>query len=118
LAAASMAEAAGGLKVNKARMRKNIEATLGAVFAERAMVLLGAALGRDVAYELVEEGARKSIAERRRLAEVLAEIPEVSKVLDKKTLRELEAPEKYLGVAIELRKRLLSGESAAKSKKK
>ena len=43
-----------------------------------------------------------------RLAEVLAETPEVSKVLDSKALRDLETPEGYLGVADALRKRLLS----------
>ena len=36
LAAASMAEVAEGLTVDKARMRSNIEATHGAIFAERA----------------------------------------------------------------------------------
>ncbi|HXQ27514.1 MAG TPA: 3-carboxy-cis,cis-muconate cycloisomerase [Candidatus Acidoferrales bacterium] len=108
LAAASMAEAAGGLDVNKARMREDIDATRGAIFAERAMMLLGAALGRDVAYKLLEEATRKSTAQQRRLAEVLAETPEVSKVLDSKALRDLETPEGYLGVADALRKRLLS----------
>ena len=108
LAIASMAEAAEGLDVDGARMRENIEATRGAVFAERATMLLGAVLGRDVAHKILEEATRRSAAEKRRLAEVLAEIPEVTRVLDSKTLRNLEKPEEYLGVAEDFRKRLAS----------
>jgi 3-carboxy-cis,cis-muconate cycloisomerase len=108
-AAASMAEAAEGLEVYPARMRENIEATHGAVFAERAMILLGASLGRDAAHKLVGEAAQKSAAEERRLTEVLSEMPEVVRALDRKTLEELERPEDYLGVAEALRKRLLGG---------
>ncbi|HEY6185398.1 MAG TPA: 3-carboxy-cis,cis-muconate cycloisomerase, partial [Terriglobales bacterium] len=49
LAAASMAEVAEGLSINAARMRSNIDATHGVIFAERAAMLLGAKLERDVA---------------------------------------------------------------------
>ncbi|MGD1210579.1 MAG: 3-carboxy-cis,cis-muconate cycloisomerase [Candidatus Acidiferrales bacterium] len=116
LAVASMAEAAEGLDVDKERMRENIGATRGAIFAERAAMLLGASLGRDAAHKLVEEAVRRSAVEGRRLAEVLAEMPEVTRVLDGKALRDLGSPEAYLGVADKLRKRLVSG--AGDSKKK
>ena len=45
----SMAEVAEGLTVDAARMRRNIESTSGAVFAERAVMLLAPELGRDAA---------------------------------------------------------------------
>ncbi|HXJ16804.1 MAG TPA: lyase family protein, partial [Candidatus Polarisedimenticolia bacterium] len=109
LAIASMAEAADGLDVDSARMRANIDATRGAVFAERATMLLGAALGRDVAHKILEVATRRSTAEKRRLAEVLAEIPEVTRVLDSEVLRDLEKPEDYLGAAEEFRERLVAG---------
>jgi 3-carboxy-cis,cis-muconate cycloisomerase len=108
VAAASMAEAAEGLDVRETQMRANIEATRGAVFAERAMILLAAALGRDAAHTLVEKAAKQSAAEGRHLAEALAEIPEVTKTLDAQALRDLETPQAYLGVTEELRKRLRS----------
>jgi 3-carboxy-cis,cis-muconate cycloisomerase len=108
VAAASMAEAAEGLDVREKQMRANIEATRGAVFAERAMILLAAALGRDAAHTLVEKAAKQSAPQGRHLAEALAEIPEVTKILDAQTLRELETPQAYLGVTEELRKRLRS----------
>jgi 3-carboxy-cis,cis-muconate cycloisomerase len=109
LAAASMAEVAEGLTVDEKQMRANLEATRGAIFAERAMMLLGPALGRDVAHRIMEEASRRSAAQRRHLSEVLGEMPEVAKVLDSSAIRRLEVPEEYLGVAEEFRQRLLSG---------
>jgi 3-carboxy-cis,cis-muconate cycloisomerase len=108
VAASSMAEAAEGLDVQEARMRANMDATHGAVFAERAMILLGAAMGRDAAHKILEQAAKQSAAEGRHLADALAEIPEVMKILDAETLRDLETPQAYLGVAETLRKRMLS----------
>ena len=108
VAVASMAEVAEGLSVDSARMRANLEATNGAIFAERAMMLLAPKLGRDVAHKLLEATSRKSVAEKRRLKDVLAEMPEVTRHLDKTTLAGLESPELYLGNAETFRKRLLS----------
>jgi 3-carboxy-cis,cis-muconate cycloisomerase len=116
LAVASMAEAAEGLDVEKERMRENIDATHGAIFAERAAMLLGASLGRDAAHKLLEEALRRSVAEGGGLADVLAGMPEVARVLDAKVLSDLESPEAYLGVAEELRKRLVSGADDSKKK--
>ena len=107
LALRSMAEAAEGLRVNAQRMRLAIEATHGTIFAEKASLLLGAKLGRERAQGIVQQAVRQTGRRQRRLAEVLTEMPEVSKVLDKQILGGLEAPEEYLGVAERLRKRLL-----------
>ena len=108
-ALASMTEVAEGFTIDPRRMQRNIEATRGLIFAERAMMLLGPALGRDVAHKLIEDAIRKSTAQDRRLAEVLGEIREVSKALDPEVLARLESPEEYLGVAKEFRTSLLSG---------
>jgi len=108
LAIASMTEVAEGLSVNSAKMRSNIEATRGTIFAEKAMMVLGQKLGRDTAHKLLEEATRRSIAESRRLSEVLADTPEIALHLDAERLRNLENPEEYLGVADEFRKRLLT----------
>lgn len=109
LAAASMAEVAEGLAVDAARMRANIDATHGTIFAERAMMLLAQKLGRDAAHKILEEATRSSSAQKRRLAEVLAEMPEVTKHIDPAGLRDLEMPEQYLGVAREFQRRAQSG---------
>jgi 3-carboxy-cis,cis-muconate cycloisomerase len=115
LAAASMAEVVEGLTVDEARMRTNIDATRGVIFAERAMMLLGPAVGRDVAHKVIEEATRKSVAQGRRLVEVLRETPEVTRVLDSTALQQLEAPEEYLGVADAFRTRLLFSAERRKS---
>jgi 3-carboxy-cis,cis-muconate cycloisomerase len=116
LAAASMAEVAQGLTVDAERMRENIAATRGAIFAERAMILLGRAVGRDAAYRILEEATRRSVEQKQHLAEVLAETPEVTAHLDAATIRELEDPKQYLGVAEAFRQRLLTNHPQATSK--
>ena len=108
VAVASMAEAAEGLSVDTEKMRANIEHTNGLIFAERAMMLLGAKIGRDVAHKILEGAARKSVNEGRNLAAVLAEIPEVTAHLSAADLKQLATPEQYLGCAEVFRKVLLA----------
>jgi 3-carboxy-cis,cis-muconate cycloisomerase len=105
LAVASMAEVAEGMIVDPARMRANIDATRGVIFAERVVMLLGASLGRDAAHKLLEHASRRSVAEKRRLVEVLEEIPEITRAIPLDVLRKLDTPEDYLGSAKEFQKR-------------
>ncbi|MGA2746970.1 MAG: 3-carboxy-cis,cis-muconate cycloisomerase [Candidatus Sulfotelmatobacter sp.] len=106
VAIASMAEVAEGLSVDAQRMRLNMGNTNGAIFAERAMMLLGAKLGRDAAHKVLEMAVRKSVKEGRHLAAVLAEAPEVTAHLSRAELNDLEMPEQYLGSAEAFRKAL------------
>jgi 3-carboxy-cis,cis-muconate cycloisomerase len=108
VAIASIAEAAEGLSVDTEKMRGNIQNTNGLIFAERAMMLLGSMLGRDVAHKILEGAARKSVDEGRTLAAVLAEIPEVTVHLSPADLKQLEMPEQYLGSAEAFRVALLT----------
>ena len=119
LAVASMAEVAEGLTVDASRMRTNIEATRGTIFAERAAMALGKKLGRDAAHKILEQATRKSVAQGRHLAEVLAEMPEVAGQIDAATLHQMEVPEEYLGTADEFRRSLLSphGQGSSGDKK-
>ncbi|MEO8661071.1 MAG: 3-carboxy-cis,cis-muconate cycloisomerase [Bryobacteraceae bacterium] len=80
----SMAEVLEGLRVNSVRMRQNIEATRGAVFAEKAMMMLAPEIGREAAHQAV--------------GEALPDLPG------------LRVPEDYLGSAEEFRRRLLGSE--------
>jgi 3-carboxy-cis,cis-muconate cycloisomerase len=108
VAIASMAEVAEGLLVDTQKMRVNIERTNGLIFAERAMMLLGSKLGRDVAHKILDAATTKSISEGRNLASVLAEIPEVSAHLSSAELKQLEVSEQYLGSAEAFRKALVA----------
>lgn len=107
VALAAMAEVAEGLKVNPARMRENLQATRGTIFAERAMILLAGVVGRVKAHELLSSAARRCEAERRSLVEILATMPDVQKHLDPATLKEIDAPEQYLGSTEGFRQALL-----------
>ena len=86
----SVAEVAEGLTVDAARMRANIETTRGAVFAERAVMMLAPELGREAARQKVE-----------------AAIQDTGMPPD---LPDLHAPEEYLGSAEAFRRRLLQGD--------
>ena len=108
LAISTMVEVTEGLHVNIARMRENIDATRGTVFAEQAMMLLAEKLGRDVAYKTVEEAVRESIIARRDFVDVLAGMTEVTGVWDTSLLKTLRSPEGYLGMAEDLRRNLVS----------
>jgi 3-carboxy-cis,cis-muconate cycloisomerase len=108
VAIASMAEATEGLSVDLQKMRLNIENTNGAIFAERAMMLLAAKLGRDVAHKILNAAVKKSAEEGRNLSAVLAGIPEVTIHLGPAELQQLETPEQYLGSADAFRKALVS----------
>jgi 3-carboxy-cis,cis-muconate cycloisomerase len=108
VAISSMAEVAEGLSVDEEKMRLNIQNTNGLIFAERAMMLLGSKLGRDVAHKLVEGAARRSVNENRNLAAVLAEIPEVTAQLSAADLKQLETPGQYLGSAETFRQALIA----------
>lgn len=89
VAAESMAEVAEGLTVDAERMRRNIDSTKGAVFAEKAMLLLAPEMGRDAAHKLVAETIRDTGS------------PPNSPGLTK--------PEDYLGSAEAFRLRLIKG---------
>jgi 3-carboxy-cis,cis-muconate cycloisomerase len=108
LAIASITEVAQGLSVDAERMRANIERTNGVIFAERAMMLLGPKVGRDVAHKILETATERSVIDGRHLATVLAEMPEVTAHLDLAELHRLETPEQYLGSADAFREVLVA----------
>jgi len=99
VATASITEITEGLSVDSAQMRSNIEATLGTIFAEKAMLLLAQNLGRDTAYKLLEEATRQAVEQKKPLAKVLGEMPEVARHIDEATLNKLDVAEDYLGSA-------------------
>ncbi|HTZ74183.1 MAG TPA: adenylosuccinate lyase family protein [Candidatus Aquilonibacter sp.] len=110
LALNSMQEAAGGLRVDRARMEKNIASTQGAVFAERAMMMLGAQLGRDSAHALLEEAVRQAEQNEMNLTDTLAAMTQVTAILPREQLSELTDPKSYLGAAETFRKQLLASD--------
>jgi 3-carboxy-cis,cis-muconate cycloisomerase len=99
VAAASIAEITEGLSVDSAQMRRNIDATLGTIFAEKVMLLLGQNLGRDIAHKLLEEATGRAVAQHQPLTRVLSDMPEVTRHIDQATINKLDVAEDYLGSA-------------------
>ncbi len=109
-AAAAMAAVLEGLSVDPARMRANLHATRGVVFAERAVTLLTPPLGREAAHAIVTAAVEDARAGGRRFGEALAAVPEAAAALGADGLRDLERPEAYLGESEALRAHLLRAE--------
>ena len=69
----ALAGAAAGLVVDTARMRRNIEAMDGLVFAEAAAMLLAPHLGKARAQALLESLSRRAVSEQRPLLTLVQE---------------------------------------------
>jgi 3-carboxy-cis,cis-muconate cycloisomerase len=104
VAAASMAEAAEGLIVNPARMKDNLDATHGSIFAEKAALLLSEKTGREAAHLILERATDPARLRNRTLSQTLAEMPEAQ--LEKNAFAKLEEAQDYLGSADEFTNRL------------
>jgi adenylosuccinate lyase len=77
----------GGLVVDPARMRRNLDASHGLVFSQRVLLaLVAAGLSRDEAYRVVQRNALAAWDEERDFHELVAADPEVAGRLDPQTL--------------------------------
>jgi 3-carboxy-cis,cis-muconate cycloisomerase len=109
-ALSSVADAVSGLVVDPERMRANLDATRGVIFAERAMMLLAPALGRDAARRIIEGAVDAATSGEDTFAHALAANADAARVLGASELATLDSPEAYLGAAEELRKTLLAND--------
>ncbi|MET9381209.1 3-carboxy-cis,cis-muconate cycloisomerase [Streptomyces sp. NPDC002928] len=97
------AELTEGLRVQPDVMRRHLGLTHGLIVSERLSAELAGVLGRARAKELLTDLARRTYSERRTLAELLAEEPELKDV----DLDELTDPARYTGSAGALTDRAL-----------
>ena len=72
-AASALADAIAGLEVDTARMRANIDALQGLVFAEALTAAFAREIGKPRAHALVEQLSRRVLADRRSLREAALE---------------------------------------------
>jgi 3-carboxy-cis,cis-muconate cycloisomerase len=106
-ALAALADAASDLSVDVKQMRANIDRTNGTIFAERAMALLLAPLGKKKAEGFIGEALAEARKGSMTFGAALSAIPEVVRVLDSDVLRRIDVPEDYLGAAELFRAQLL-----------
>ncbi len=90
---------AGGLIVDAARMRKNLDMTGGLIVAEAVMMAVAEKIGRGPAHDCVYAACRKALEGGTMLLDELRKTPEVTAVLDDATLQRLVDPAQYLGSA-------------------
>jgi len=88
-----------GLIVDEARMRENLGVSRGLIVAEAVMMGLAPHMGRQQAHDVVYAACRQVNEHGGSLAEVLANMPDVTRHLDRAAIDRLTAPENYLGMA-------------------
>ena len=106
-ALAAIVELAEGLEVDAARMRVNLDATGGLIMAEAVTFALAEEIGKSDAHHLVEAAAKKAVAGKQHLRDVLASDPKVTAHLGADKLAKLFDPMAYQGVSQALIDRLL-----------
>ena len=109
-ALAAIVDAIEHLHVDADRMRTNIAATHGTVFAERAMTMLAPIVGRDTAAELIANAVAQARIGSRTFAAALAANPRVTAALEPVDMSDLDKPEAYLGAAEQFRRHLIDHE--------
>jgi len=108
-ALATMSATIENLSVYRDRMRANLAATHGVIFAEKAALLLTPTFGRESARTMAADAARDAVAQGRPMSEILAG----TDGLTEEQLADLDNPYDYLGAAEEFRRKLLEEDNAA-----
>ncbi|MGM4988020.1 class-II fumarase/aspartase family protein [Tardiphaga sp. 841_E9_N1_2] len=112
LTASSLANAKfmlAGLVVHEKRMLENLDLTRGLIVAEAVMMAAAPKLGRQHAHDVVYDACRKAIEGGGQLADILAEVPEITEALGgKEAIRRHCDPANYLGLCGPMVDRVLS----------
>jgi len=98
----------GGLVVDEARMRKNLDLTSGLIVAEAVMMGLAPHIGRQHAHDVVYGACRIVNEKGGTLADALAKDPAITKHLDRAAIDRLTDPANYLGMAPQMVDRVLA----------
>ncbi len=106
------------LEVDAARMRRNLEATHGLIFAEAVTMALASHISKSSARKLLDAASRKARESGKHLREVLAQERAVTEVLSPAELDRLFAPENYLGVAEQWVDRVIDSSRKDSSRKR
>ncbi len=109
----SMRHLAAGLSVDPVRMRANLAAAGGSIFAERVMLAAAPALGRDRARALAAEVASRARASGEPIGKIIGRTPELTAVLSAHDLESIDRPEAFLGQAEAWRSRMVAAARAA-----
>jgi 3-carboxy-cis,cis-muconate cycloisomerase len=104
-----------GLRVDAERMRANLDATRGLIYAEAVSTALARALGHATAHQLVERACRQALETRRHLQEVVLSDPEITGHLSAGELQSLFDPRLHVRAAARLVDQALAAATAGLS---
>jgi 3-carboxy-cis,cis-muconate cycloisomerase len=97
-----LVEVLRGLRLDPARMRRNLDLGGGLIMAEAVMLNLGQAIGRQHAHDVVYDAAQAAFVEGRSFAELLAVDPRVSPHLGANEIAALLDPTAYTGLCADM----------------
>ncbi|PVX79961.1 3-carboxy-cis,cis-muconate cycloisomerase [Paraburkholderia unamae] len=100
--------ALGGLIVDTAQMRRNLDITKGLIVAEAVMMALAPAIGRQQAHDIVYDACRTVAGKGGTLAEALIALPAVAQHFDRAAIERMTDPTNYLGLAPQLADRAVA----------
>ncbi len=98
----------GGLQVDPARMRANLNLTKGLTQSEAVMMGLGPYLGRQLAHDLVYDICRDVVAGKGTFLDLLANHPQISPHIGREALAGFLDPANYVGLSGEMVDRVLA----------
>src|SRR6266853_317500 len=111
-----LVEVVKGLRLDPARMRKNLDLGGGLIMAEAVMLNLGQTIGRQHAHDVVYDAAQAAFVEGKSFGMLLAADPRVTAHLSVQQIEALLDPAGYTGLCAEMardaaaRARTLAGE--------
>ncbi len=108
-----LGEVLRGLRLDPARMRRNLELGGGLIMAEAVMLHLGGAIGRQHAHDAVYDAAQAAFVEGRSFASLLAADPRVTAHLDAGSIAALLDPTAYTGLCADMARTAASRARAA-----
>jgi adenylosuccinate lyase len=108
-----LGEVLRGLRLDPARMRRNLDLGGGLIMAEAVMLQLGATIGRQHAHDVVYDAAQAAFVEGRSFASLLAANPLVTAHLDAGSIAALLDPTAYTGLCAEMARTAASRVRAA-----
>jgi 3-carboxy-cis,cis-muconate cycloisomerase len=94
-----IAELVPKLEIDAERMRENLEASRGLIFAEAVTMALAEKIGKAGAHEIVEEACAKAREEKRQLRDIILGDGRITTHLSAAELDRLFDARKYLGMA-------------------
>jgi 3-carboxy-cis,cis-muconate cycloisomerase len=117
-ALAQMRHIIAGLRVDADRMRANLDATRGLIYAEAVSTALARVVGHSAAHNLVERACRQALEEGRHLQQVVLSDAEIAGHVPAAELKSLFDPRLHVQAAARLVDRALAAWAACTSSQK